>query len=816
MKRISISLLATIAFLLCSNTAQSAINECSSKLCPVVYKNSGHVVFYDLSDAEKGSVPFANGDEAYVCAKDGLVVVNENLTDTALLYKVANGTFQIAAIGADSSNTTVFNGHAWIGGWTSYIYKANPDTGAVNQITIGGAFGPWSIASNDNFAFTMNAAVASITEIDVTDTLDGPYAMTGYLPADQFEGLIWDEDDQVLYATIANNVAKITPGSPNYTVTDYLASDLAEKPTLITSDATHIVVEAVNNIYIIPKGATPVALGNVITRPVSSVRDVAICGNYVYAASGAGVEKFNKSGTSLGMLTTDNSWGIACVKPTCGNNVVDIGEQCDFGDTTPGDGCDAACQIETGPVCGNSAVETGEDCDDGPANSNTTPDACREDCSNPGCGDDVTDSGEQCDDGTSNSDTQPDACRTDCSDPICGDAVIDTGEECDGINLGTATCVSLGYASGTLSCNSCGFNTSQCVPPVTCGNGVPDPGEECDNGAANSNTEPDACRTNCTNPTCGDNVTDTGEQCDDNNLVAGDGCDENCNIESLDCGNDEIDTDEDCDGSNLDGQTCVGLGFTGGDLTCANHCRFDTSACTEAPVCDPDGRVKILDELPTDFTFDQYSQLKHEGAVSQYPNTECTLSCVEIAGKVGVRVETSSRCIFRVDNIHNQTGWAVLELWQIEEGVPAVWIIDPYNTENWTPYSGAWVFDHEGEPISFSFGQAALLHGGTLGTAPYGEITNVGTEDEKMIIVMIESAMWFAYGDKEIILSADGNNQGVFYTNRPLDSPVWNTGGGGGKGCLENMGCSAGGNSGGLPLAFMFIIITFLWRKRGK
>jgi len=46
----------------------------------------------------------------------------------------------------------------------------------------------------------------------------------------------------------------------------------------------------------------------------------------------------------------------------------------------------------------------------------------------------------------------------------CGDGVIDPGEQCDGIDLGGATCQSLGYTGGTLSCKpSCEFNTSACT-----------------------------------------------------------------------------------------------------------------------------------------------------------------------------------------------------------------------------------------------------------------------------------------------------------------------------------------------------------------
>jgi hypothetical protein len=42
-----------------------------------------------------------------------------------------------------------------------------------------------------------------------------------------------------------------------------------------------------------------------------------------------------------------------------------------------------------------------------------------------------------------------------------------------------------------------------------CGNGVLDAGEECDDGPLNSDTTPDACRTNCRLAGCGDGVEDT-------------------------------------------------------------------------------------------------------------------------------------------------------------------------------------------------------------------------------------------------------------------------------------------------------------------
>lgn len=50
----------------------------------------------------------------------------------------------------------------------------------------------------------------------------------------------------------------------------------------------------------------------------------------------------------------------------------------------------------------------------------------------------------------------------------CGDGIIQLGENCDGAQLNNQTCASLGFQSGTLSCNpGCFFNTSNCfvIPP---------------------------------------------------------------------------------------------------------------------------------------------------------------------------------------------------------------------------------------------------------------------------------------------------------------------------------------------------------------
>ena len=50
-----------------------------------------------------------------------------------------------------------------------------------------------------------------------------------------------------------------------------------------------------------------------------------------------------------------------------------------------------------------------------------------------------------------------------------------------------------------------------------CGDGRVTGVEQCDDGAANHDTAPSACRTNCSLYACGDGIVDIGEQCDDGN-----------------------------------------------------------------------------------------------------------------------------------------------------------------------------------------------------------------------------------------------------------------------------------------------------------
>lgn len=90
-------------------------------------------------------------------------------------------------------------------------------------------------------------------------------------------------------------------------------------------------------------------------------------------------------------------------------------------------------------------------------------------------------------------------------------------------------------ASGASTTGEPASSTGTTAPAPACGDGQVDEGEVCDYGVANSDTEPDMCRTNCTPARCGDGVIDSGEECDDENAAAGDGCSEACAVE-LECG----------------------------------------------------------------------------------------------------------------------------------------------------------------------------------------------------------------------------------------------------------------------------------------
>jgi hypothetical protein len=243
------------------------------------------------------------------------------------------------------------------------------------------------------------------------------------------------------------------------------------------------------------------------------------------------------------------------------------------------------------PTCGNGVIDAGEQCD-GTSFGGTT-------CSSLGFAGGTLACSSSCTRVTTN-----------CSTSTCGNGVINAGEQCDGTNFGGATCSSLGFAGGTLGCSSsCTRVTTNCSTN-TCGNGVINAGEQCDGtsfggatcsslgfagGTLGCSSSCTRLTTNCLAKTCGNGVLDAGEQCDGTKFgtatcsslgFAGGtlGCSSSCrrlttNCLAKTCGNGIIDYGEQCDGTNFGGRTCRSLGFSGGTLFCSSICNGSTRNC---------------------------------------------------------------------------------------------------------------------------------------------------------------------------------------------------------------------------------------------
>jgi cysteine-rich repeat protein len=217
---------------------------------------------------------------------------------------------------------------------------------------------------------------------------------------------------------------------------------------------------------------------------------------------------------------------VLCVPQNCGDGVVQtaLGEACDKGIDPvtgarlngPGTGCSFSCTSDT---CGNGMLDPGEQCDDGALNGPN--DRCSIACViTPKCGDTHVDAPETCDDGnTVSGDCCSSACKVEVN--VCGDGKIGT---CGGV---------------TEACDPgidpvCCTNTCTPVVPV-CGNGKLEAcgatPEACDDG---NTIDGDGCEHDCTKTPmgiCGNGKLESGEACDDGNTTSLDGCSATCKIE---------------------------------------------------------------------------------------------------------------------------------------------------------------------------------------------------------------------------------------------------------------------------------------------
>lgn len=107
-------------------------------------------------------------------------------------------------------------------------------------------------------------------------------------------------------------------------------------------------------------------------------------------------------------------------------------------------------------------------------------------------------------------------------------------------------------------------------------------------------------------PRCGDHIPQSGELCDASNLrnetcislgyAGGDlSCqsdcqafdESSCTADPTECGNGVIDPGEDCDGSDLKGLDCTAFDLLAGTLSCGSDCKFDLTNCLPPDPPDP-------------------------------------------------------------------------------------------------------------------------------------------------------------------------------------------------------------------------------------
>lgn len=235
------------------------------------------------------------------------------------------------------------------------------------------------------------------------------------------------------------------------------------------------------------------------------------------SATGEIIIDFPKSGTYyIASLKSDASFP-ATSTPTDPAQpfTLNIYTYCDSFCTSPTFPNAASSPSCRGTTCGNAILEEGEECDNG---------------NKAGCNSCFVVRGYTCYGNTGSSSF----CL---KYPLCGDSVVDQGEECDnGNKIGcSSNCkIDSGYKCSAVIglASGCGF----------CGNGILESGEECDNrnqlGCSNGcKVDPGynciGPNSNCIrrNPLCGNGVIEIAESCDDGNRVNGDGCGQSCLVE---------------------------------------------------------------------------------------------------------------------------------------------------------------------------------------------------------------------------------------------------------------------------------------------
>ncbi|MBI4147104.1 DUF4215 domain-containing protein [Candidatus Woesearchaeota archaeon] len=187
--------------------------------------------------------------------------------------------------------------------------------------------------------------------------------------------------------------------------------------------------------------------------------------------------------------------------------------------------------------------------------------------------------------------------------PVCGDGKVEGIEQCDGTNLAGSSCNAKGFDGGSLYCdNACKFDTSKCNVQL-CGNSKIDSGETCDDGNTNDD---DGCDTDCNVDTV------NGWECSGQPSVC------KLKVQPV-CGNGKAEAYEECDGTDFGGSAteCSVKGLGTGIISCTTGCKFDFSKCvTQSPSKCGDGKINYDSSLKESDECDDGNLVNGDGCSS--------------------------------------------------------------------------------------------------------------------------------------------------------------------------------------------------------
>ena len=129
------------------------------------------------------------------------------------------------------------------------------------------------------------------------------------------------------------------------------------------------------------------------------------------------------------------------------------------------------------------------------------------------------------------------------------------------------------------------------------------------------------------------------------------------------CGNEVVDGDEECDRDSLNGQTCAGLGYDGGALSCDAVCDFDISNCTTNGALPPPSGGGGGGGTPSVAT-----KVIFQGKT--YPNSSITILK---DGKITTVVKADSKADFRAEITNLTAGIYTFGLWaKDKDGIKSI------------------------------------------------------------------------------------------------------------------------------------------------